>query len=87
MYIVHWTNSQGSALEPILMTIFLSDLLLVTNEHDLSSYVDDNIIHDYQKIVKNYFNGTAKIKWKEIQIDAIWLLAPMNLQKFEYKSH
>lgn len=62
MYIVHWTNSQGSALEPILMTIFLSDLLLVTNEHDLSSYVDDNIIHDYQKIVKNYFNGTAKIK-------------------------
>lgn len=62
MYIVHWTKSQGSALEPILMTIFLSDLLLVTNEHDLSSYVDDNIIHDYQKIVKNYFNGTAKIK-------------------------
>lgn len=62
MYIVHWTKSQGSALEPILMTIFLSDLLLVINEHDLSSYVDDNIIHDYQKIVKNYFNGTAKIK-------------------------
>ena len=62
MYIVHWTKSQGSALEPILMTIFLRDLLLVINEHDLSSYVDDNIIHDYQKIVKNYFNGTAKIK-------------------------
>lgn len=62
MYIVHWTKSQGSALEPILMTIFLSDLLLVINEHDLSSYVDDNIIHDYQKIVKNYFNSTAKIK-------------------------
>lgn len=62
MYIVHWTKSQVSALEPILMTIFLSDLLLVINEHDLSSYVDDNIIHDYQKIVKNYFNGTAKIK-------------------------
>lgn len=62
MYIVHWTKSQGSALEPILMTIFLSDLLLVINEHDLSSYVDDNIIHEYQKIVKNYFNGTAKIK-------------------------
>lgn len=62
MYIVHWTKSQGSALEPILKTIFLSDLLLVINEHDLSSYVDDNIIHDYQKIVKNYFNGTAKIK-------------------------
>ena len=62
MYIVHWTKSQGSVLESILMTIFLSDLLLVINEHDLSSYVDDNIIHDYQKIVKNYFNGTAKIK-------------------------
>lgn len=55
MYIVHWTKSQGSVLESILMTIFLSDLLLVINEHDLSSYVDDNIIHDYANSINDIF--------------------------------
>ena len=47
---------QGSILGPILIAIFLSDLFLVINEHGLSSYADDNTIHDYGNSINDYFH-------------------------------
>ena len=59
------------------------------SDTDFSSYADDNNIYDsgnsieevissLQESAEKLFQWFSHNKWKEMQINAIWLLAPMN---------
>ena len=77
--------------------VFLSDLHHLISGTIFSRYADDNNIiileiawrmwyHCCKKLQKNYCNFSGTIKWKEIQINIIWLLLPMKRSNFEKES-
>ena len=79
---------QDSILGPILSNILLSDLFLVISDTDFSSYANDSTTYDCGNSIDDVISSLKEsseilfqlfiIKWKEIQTNAIWLLAPIN---------